>query len=233
VKAPTYADEVQIRHFLEWFEDERKRTNTSKTQLAEALGRDGTAYVTKILQGRTLPTPSTLRRLCAVMSIPWFVAFARIGYYRSILLVLQGMVALGQKWCIEDATYPTPSASTFRYAGVLRIGSEMVVDALSNPQYGKRYVVGAYREVPEDVGIVSCVVPKPLAVAIFVACAGFPRRGDVYKDGLSRFAADLLTSASDLVNLADSGDDSQKPSGLLGDADNALKNQSMPFDADE
>lgn len=230
MKAPTYADEPQIRAFFQWFEGERNRTNTSKSRLAEAIGRDGTAYINGILQGRKIPTPSTLRRLCAVMGVPWFVAFANLGYYRSILLVLEGLINTAQQWCTEDETYPGFESTEFRYAGVLTICGELATEAFKKSPFQNRYLLGTYTSRDNDRPI-PCIVPKPLAVAIFVACAGFARRGDVYKDGLSPYAANVISAAQRLVDLADPMDDARKPSGLLGEADNILKSRSMSLDA--
>lgn len=231
MKPPTYAGESQIRAFFQWFGGERIKTNTSKTRLAEAIGREGTVYVNDILEGRRIPTPSTLRRLCMVMGVPWLVAFANIGYYRSILLALQGLVDITRQWCAEDQVYPSFGSPEFRYAGVLRIHGQLVTQSLRRSHYEKRYLVGTYCEANDEEQTTPCVVPKPLAVAIFVACAGFARRGDIYKDGLSPYAAHVMAAAHRLVDLADPVDDARKPRGLLGDADTALKNRSMPFDA--
>ena len=41
-----------------------------------------------------------------------------------------------------------------------------------------------------------CYVPKPLGLAILIAVAGFARRGDIYKSGADRYAADIFAAST-------------------------------------
>ncbi|MHB8391236.1 MAG: hypothetical protein ACYDA1_00090 [Vulcanimicrobiaceae bacterium] len=230
MKPPSYASDYQRQEFAKWLEAERVRTHTSKTRLAEALGRQGTSQVGDFLSGKTLPLPSTLRRLCDVMKIEWFTAFASAGYYRSILLLLDDLVTLSKKWCVEDDVLPSPISNEFTFSGVVKIGGSHAYQAIVDGSRAKRYMAGTYTDNPGIAVTAGCVVPKPLGAAIFVGVAGFPRRGDVYKDGASRYPAELLSAADNIIKLAQSPNDGRRPAGLLAEVDGALSRPSLPFE---
>jgi hypothetical protein len=75
---------------------------------------------------------------------------------------------------------------------------------------------------------VSAIVPKPVAIALFVGCGGFIRRGDVYKDGRSGYAAEALSAARFIVDEASGVLPGPLPL-LLEAADAVLKRTAVPF----
>jgi hypothetical protein len=163
------------------------------------------------------------------MGIPWFVAFANAGYYRNILVLLDDLAALSRKWCDEDDVYPPHDEGSFRSVGVLKIVGMLATEAIKDEAYARRYVVGSSVDAAAGTTL-PYIVPKPLAVALFIGVAGFPRRGDVYKDGRASYVAEVLEAAGDVVDLADGGADNRKPTGLLLDADSVLKSKTLSFD---
>jgi hypothetical protein len=229
MKPPSYVGPDQTDTFAEWLEHERVRTVTTKRALSDAIGADGTHQVGLYLSGEVLPLPKTLRTICRVMGVPWFVAFARAGYYRQILVLLDDLVTLAQKWCQEDDVRPPFGGDSFRCHGILEIDGVPATEAIKDDVCARRYVFGSYTDTQSEM-IVPCIVPKPLAIALYVGTAGFPRRGDVYKDGRSSYAAEVLEAAGEVVNLADMPDDSRKPTGLLLEADYALASATLSFD---
>lgn len=230
MKAPSYADPGQKAAFATWLEAERVRTGVSRNDLSAAIGAEGTNRVGQFLNGKRLPLPGTLRALCRAMGIPWFIAFANAGYYRQLLVLLEDLVALACTWCDEDDVYPPRDEGSFRSVGVLKVAGAMAAEAVENDARARsRYVIGSYSEA--DIGMtMRCVVPKPLAIALFVGTAGFPRRGDIYKNGRAAYAAEVLEAAEGIVALADGVDDTRKPMGLLRNADSALKSRTLPLD---
>jgi hypothetical protein len=225
MKPPSYADLHQRQAFAQWLEAERLRTGTPKVALAQEFDEEGTTRINRILSGKLLPLPDTLRRICAVMGVPWFEAFAMAGYYKPILQLLASLVTLGAEWAEQDGAHPLLGDTDFRFTGVLKIGNEYIGQALTNERLSSRYIVGSYNF---DGEIHRTVVPKPLGIALLVAAAGFPRRGDVYKDGISSYAAEALSAATGIIQLLDGRSETSLPP-LLVCADELLRNNSVPF----
>ncbi len=218
---PSYADGPQQAAFFEWLKDTVNKSAVSKTRLARALGHDTTQQINRFLRGM-LPMPETLKKLCEAMDVSWLGAFIRAGYYGEVLSILADLERLAVSWKSEDCVYPTDDRQ-FRSVGVIKINGISVIDALNQPKYRGRYHLGCYQEAPHEIHPdealpleqaaffkeqaanprpVCCVVPKPMAVAIFIAVAGFARRGDIYKDGQSIYAANIIASAAPLIDLA-------------------------------
>ena len=77
---------------------------------------------------------------------------------------------------------------------------------------------------------VRCYVPKPLGLAILIAVAGFARRGDIYKSGADRYAADIFAASTQLIELAEQTiARSYTLPTLLQRADDALKDRELPI----
>lgn len=211
------------RHaFVAWLNQCVNNSSLSKSVLAGELGHDTTQQLNKFLRGLALPMPTTLKRLCRKMGVSWPAAFAHAGYYGELLHVLADLARLSSAWRNEDKVYPD-AAAQFRSTGVLRIDEMLVGDALKTPRFRPRYHIGCYQDLPHEVIVDDtipaeiakvarheaanprpwcCVVPKPLAIAIFVATAGFPRRGDIYRDGADAYAAHVLENSVSIIDAA-------------------------------
>jgi hypothetical protein len=203
----------------------------------------------------SLPAPETLRKLCDLLGLAWPEAFALAGYYRELLQALADLADLGYEWIATDCK-DDPIAEGFHFNGVHELGGMYLEEALERPEYTQRYVIGSWEEGPfEDFDppaspegdqpeqsdffqawlrtnatqarCVTAVVPKPLAIAILVAVTGFPRRGDLYKDGISAYAAGLLRNASWLIDAAAEQSKSRRLPPLLQLADDALRDKHL------
>jgi transcriptional regulator with XRE-family HTH domain len=227
LRAPSYADPDQRRAFASWLDGRRAEKGVSKTALAEAVGSEGTSRISGFLNGKQMPLPDTLRQICEVLDIPWFEAFAIAGYYRQLLVLLSELVILAEKWGEEDGIAPAIDDFRFRYRGVIQVGETPILEAIQNPDVAKRFVVGPYKDSDREI---CSVVPKPLAVALFVGATGFARRGDIYKDGRSGYAAEVLMAAKDIVALADGLNVDKKLPPLLESADAILRNRTVPLE---
>lgn len=199
----------------------------------------------------TLPSPPTLRKLCDLLGIPWTEAFANAGYYRELLQALADLADLGYQWIIEDGGGEVPKS--FHYHGIAELRGVLMAELIERPEYAARYVVGGWEEGPfepvepdfaahtdererqlmrewlrQDAGqvrTVGVIVPKPLAVAILIATVGFARRGDLYKDTASAYAAELLRNATWLIDLAQERSHLDGLPPLLKRANDALKDR--------
>jgi len=244
------AEADQRAVFASWLEDRRAQSGVSKSALAwNALRHDTTQQLNKFLRGEALPMPKTLKALCKHTGTSWPAAFALAGYYAELVYALGALARLARQWRADDATYPTDDAE-FRSTGVLKVGDKIIIEALNGPRIAARYHMGCYRERPHEIDVdsaipevaakiyrqeaanpqpVCCVVPKPLAIALMIATVGFPRRGDIYKDGASVYAANLLESAQAIIDHAIASVRSPLPA-LLQTAVTILKTKDLDLD---
>lgn len=164
------------------------------------------------------------------------------------------IVALGPMARRGWSAAPAP---TFQH-GLLRIGELPIWEAMQQRRFSTRHTAGSWvaqptlppteadfeRIVPEHREIlrqiyeqesrepttVSCFVPKPLGLAILIAVAGFPRRGDIYKSEANRYAADIFTASTQLIELAEQRVASYALPALLQRAEDTLKDRALPFE---
>jgi len=219
----TYLTEPEQKRFAEWLETELKSRNLSRSQVAEALGRSGTHDIKEYLEGGPI-APKTLQKICTYAKIPWPTAFANAGLYEELLSILGDLSWLGERWCEEDNIYPwgdEQKRNEFRGFGVLKFEGEFRNQTADNQRFRNRYHVGAFQEdnpkiedVSEElrqfysafyadpVRTITYCVPKPMAIALFIAASGFPRRGDLFKDGGAAFGAHLLDASAALIDLS-------------------------------
>lgn len=211
----------QYDALLSWLGERIACSGVSKKSLARALSQDSTQQINKYLSGRVVPSPKTLKKLCNEIGAPWPTAFVLAGYYGEILESLADLAYLSKIWKAQDAVWPEDEPQ-FRSTGVLRIKQKALQEAFEDVAIRRRYVVGEFEDKPTELvnegmpeelfeGLKQfkeahrkhyVVVPKPLGVAIFVAVSGFPRRGDVYKDDRSPYAAQVLEQATSLIDEA-------------------------------
>jgi transcriptional regulator with XRE-family HTH domain len=244
------------RHFFtKWLNEVVAASEVSKTKIAAALGHDTTQQLNKILRGEIMPMPETLRKICDRIGVPWTMGYANAGYYGEILEILALLSLLAKRWLEEDGATPHPPR--FRQ-GVLQIGEQPIWEALKEPRFARRYTAGSWIEQPphpppesdlekfepehremfkrfceeeaREPRTVWCFVPKPLGLAILIAVAGFTRRGDIYKSGADRYAADIFAASTKLIELAEQQVRSYKLPPLLQRAEDALKDRELPFE---
>jgi hypothetical protein len=106
---------------------------------------------------------------------------------------------------------------------ILRIGSRI---APEHREFFKRF----YEQESQEATTVWCFVPKPLGLAILIAVAGFPRRGDIYKSGADRYAADIFAASTTLIELAEQRVTTFSLPPLLRRAEDTLKDGALPFE---
>lgn len=251
---PAYVAPDQRRFFTGWLNEVVANSKVSKLKIAAALGHDTTQQLNKFLRGEAMPMPETLRKICDCIGVPWTMAYANAGYYGEILDILALLSLLSDRWVEEDGAQPR--RPRFRH-GTLQIGELPIWDAVKEPRFASRYTAGSWLEQPalppseadfeniapehreafkklyEDEAreprSVWCFVPKPLGLAILIAVAGFPRRGDIYKSGTDRYAADIFAASTKLIEVAEKRVPSYKLPPLLQRAEDALKDRTLPF----
>lgn len=254
--APTYVAPDQRHFFTAWLNEVVTNSKVSKLKIAAAIGHDTTQQLNKFLRGDVMPMPETLRKICDCIGVPWTMAYAHAGYYGEILDILTVLSLLSDQWLEEDRAQPR--RPRFRH-GVLHIGELPIWEAMEQPRYATRYTAGSWLERPplppseadfENIALehreafkklyeeeareprtIWCFVPKPLGLAILIAVAGFPRRGDIYKSGADRYAADIFAASTKLIELAEQRvRRSYTLPPLLQRAEDALKDGALPFE---
>lgn len=253
--APTFVAPDQRQFFTAWLNEVVANSKVSKLKIAAALGHDTTQQLNKFLRGDAMPMPETLRKICNCIGIPWTMAYAHAGYYGEILGILALLSQLADRWLEEDDAQPR--RPRFRH-GVLKIGELPIWEAVEQPRYSTRYTAGSwvqqpplppsesdweniapehreafkklYEEEPREPTTVWAFVPKPLGLAILIAVAGFPRRGDIYKSGADRYAADIFAASTKLIELAEQRVQSYTLPALLQRAEDTLKDRALPFE---
>lgn len=248
---PSFASDAQRQLFAQWLEAQRVERRVSKGRLAAKLGHSSVQQVNKFLRGQMLPMPETLRSLCDEMGVQWLTACAQAGYYSEVLWALADMEALGFRWCRQDGVFP--EGAQYRALGVLRIGDAMVTAAIEDQKFAGRYHLGSWTDVELPVhydveGVPAeeaarikrswearsrggaVIVPKPHAAAILIATAGFPRRGDIYKDGAAPYVVDVLENCSILADAA-RGLRPRKLPALLQLAEDVLRDKTVPLES--
>ena len=260
-RVKTYLDPIrEWPGFAAWLDEERKKRQVSIGHIARTLGLGydgGTSYVRRVLHGKVIATPSTIRKVCKAIGISWPAAFANAGYYEELLAMMVDLVSLGEKWCVEDLVQPWGTRQQFfRSTGVQRIGDEMVWEAIKREPSCDRYHLGFWESddpqwdwnavastsagselgKPIDIeptAIVTTrhpvVLPKPMAAALMIAACGFPRRGDYYKDGAASYAAELLEVVSPLIEQAQAQRWTGKPGAISRKLPSLLQSASDVF----
>lgn len=253
--APTYIAPDQRRFFTAWLNEVVANSKVSKLKIAAALGHDTTQQLNKFLRGEVMPMPDTLRKICDRIGVPWTMGYANAGYYGEILGILAQLSLLSDQWLEEDDA--RPRRPRFSH-GVHHIGELPIWEAVQQPRFAMRYTAGSWIEQPplppsdadwENIALehreafkklyeeeskephtVWCFVPKPLGLAILIAVAGFPRRGDIYKRGADRYAADIFAASTKLIEHAERHVRSYKLPPLLQRAEDTLKDRTLPFE---
>lgn len=199
-------------------------TTTARIKKYETVMHDAWGRPERVM----LPSPKTLRTICRELDVSWLNGFANAGYYHELLKVLAGLVGLAWQWLDEDAAFAREGArESFRTRSVTELGGQIVWTALQEPRYASRYIEGAITQaqlpraklavrsgddIPEHVLRLmeeddgsrqwGYVVPKPMAAAILVVTTGFPRRGDISKQGVDMYAVHLFEAITPMAELA-------------------------------
>jgi transcriptional regulator with XRE-family HTH domain len=224
-KPASFASPEQLTYFVDWLEKARTAKGVSKSRLAAELGHGSIQHVNKILSGKVIPMPATIRVLCRVLDLSWPEAYSLAGYIEEIFFCLASLAQLSDAWRREDNTRPPiEERSLFRSNGVLSIDGAPILGALrADARLASRYIFGFWEEdnskvefvgetpPPEVIAFMNrdrlhgaVCIPKPLAVAIVIVGAGFARRGDVWKDEYHTYAAEVLRDSAPLFELAES-----------------------------
>lgn len=196
---------VQNYKVMRWLDGERERKGLSMRDVAHALGpgyRNATR-VGQYFEQRIVAGPEVLARLAIAVGASPIDALWNARHHGAVLDYLLKLYRLGWSWAHEDriAIFPDSGASfMLQYE---ETGFPANHDLrIPPPSLGHRYHLGTVRN---DAGNIYRVVslPKPMAVAIMLAVALFPRRGEEVCEKTTPFYEQLSLVATEMLPAAE------------------------------
>lgn len=191
---------------MRWLDEERQRKGLSLRDVAQSLGRGyrNASRVGLYFSQRIVAGPDMLQRLAKAVGVSPIDALWNAGHHGAVLEYLDKLYRLGWWWAHQDrvailqdtgADFMLPYADLgFPDGGDLRIPP---------PTLAPRYHLATVYKLKGE-GIFRVVsLPKPMAVAILLAVALFPRRGDKVRAETTQFYEQLSLVASDMMPAAE------------------------------
>lgn len=201
---PSWLSPHEFRNAGAWLETRRQARGLGKRKVLTRLEYEGgTNRLNAVLDGKQRPTPAMLRRLCDAIEVPYLEAVIEFGYYREFVRILADLVRLSETWLEEYDARGTRNVlnkkawsrlNSIEQTGILRFGEKLWRDCHNEPWFGERFFVASYDEH-------RAVMPKPIAVAIYLVTLAFPRRGDIWRAEAREYRQSLLGVANEWLAL--------------------------------
>jgi transcriptional regulator with XRE-family HTH domain len=205
-KPPATRGRASIQNYkvMRWLNEERERRGLSLRDVAQSLG-SGYRNATRVAQyfsQRIVAGPDVLQRLAIAVGVSPIDALWNAGHCGAVLDYFNKLYRLGWSWARQDqvAIHQDFGADFMRCypAGEFPAGR----DLREPPQR----LAHRYHEatVYNRAGIFRTVaLPKPMACAILLAVALFPRRGDQLRRETTDFYSELSLIASQMMRAAE------------------------------
>lgn len=206
-KKPASRSRANLQNYkvMRWLDDERKRRGLSRRHVAEQLG-SGYRNATRVKQyfeQQIVAGPKILARLAVAVGISPIDALWNAGHHGAVLDYLDRLYRLGWSWAHADrvAVHQDSGADfMLRYADAgFPEGGDLREPP---PNLAHRYHLATVYNVEGQV-FRTVSLPKPMAVAILLAVALFPRRGDELYPASTPFCEQLSFIASSMIPAAD------------------------------
>lgn len=188
---------------VRWLDGERERQDLSLRDVARALG-SGYRNATRVGQyfsGRVVAGPDMLARLAAAVNVSPIDALWNARHYDAVLGYLDKLLRFGSAWAYKDRVAINERGASFmlQYEEIgFPPGGDL---GIPPPSLAHRYHLAT---VYNRAGIFRVVsLPKPMACAILLAVALFPRRGDKLRPETTAFYEQLSFIASKMIPLAE------------------------------
>ncbi len=195
----------QNYNVMRWLDQERERQGLSLRDVAQSLG-PGYRNATRVAQyfhQQIVAGPDVLQRLAKAVNVSPIDALWNAGHYGAVLGYLDKLYRLGWWWAHEDrvavhqdsgADFMLPYADIgFPEGGDLREPPPTLAD--------RYHLATVYNYAGGIFRVVS--LPKPMAVAILLAVALFPRRGDELCEETTAFYQQLSLVAWSMMPAAE------------------------------
>jgi transcriptional regulator with XRE-family HTH domain len=124
---PSLLSESERRAFAPWLKSAIQQSGKTKTEFARALGDDSTERLNRYLNGR-IPTKRAIRKIAAVLALPYAVLCLRAGYFEELLepIGILAFLALETRKRLYAAAAIVIVFACFPSAGVRVTGTGMV-----------------------------------------------------------------------------------------------------------
>ena len=206
-KKPATRGRASLQNYkvMRWLDQERERRGISRRHVAEQLG-SGYRNATRVKQyfeQRIVAGPRMVARLAVAVGVSPIDALWNAGHHGAVLDYLDRLYRLGWSWAHNDrvAVHQDSGADfmlQYEDAGFPEGGDLRVPP----PSLTHRYHLATVYNVEGRVfRVVS--LPKPMAVAILLAVALFPRRGEELCPKTAPFYEQLSFIASRMIRGAE------------------------------
>jgi transcriptional regulator with XRE-family HTH domain len=186
---------------MRWLDEERERQGISMREVARKLGYRNATRVGQYFHQRIVAGPDMLARLAEAVNVSPIGALWNARHYPVVLDYLNKLCRFGAAWAYKDrvdvdrngAFFTIPySEIGFPPGGDLR---------MPPPNLAHRYHTATVNNRGGIFRIVS--LPKPMACAILLAVALFPRRGDKVRPETKPFYEKLSFMVAKMIPAAE------------------------------
>jgi hypothetical protein len=183
----------------------------SLNKLGQELGYENGSRISEYLTGKRVAGPRIVRKLAVAIGASPIEALWLSEHGEAILDEVFALTRLGWSWCREDNAWLVSSGAFFS-AEAIRDKKDTTQatrdgeDPTEVPSHiAHRYHRATlYNTQTDDPTIRQKItLPRPLAVAIFLATGLFPRRGDEWKPETRGFLDGLLSVSGPMLKLSD------------------------------
>ncbi len=189
---------------MHWLDQERRKKGLSLRDVAHALGpgyRNATR-VKEYLEQRIVAGPDVLQRLAIAVGVSPIDALWNAGHHGEVLDYLLQLYRLGWSWAHDDRVAVDQDTGADFMLEYEKIGFPPDHDLrIPPPSMAHRYHLAIVRNYSGDV-FRPVSLPKPMAVAIMLAVALFPRRGDEVCEKTQSFYEQLSVVATEMIPAA-------------------------------
>jgi len=189
---------------MRWLDAERRERGMSLRDVAKILGYRNADRVGKYFRQQIVAGPHLVRRLARAVGVSPIEALWSSHYFGAVFEYLDQLYRLGWAWMRDDhvGLDQASGAHFLTYYATRGVSNFEGIDIEEPPlDIAQRYHKA---EINNTAGVFRSVsLPKPMACAIFLAVAMFPRRGDVSRAAVLGFLRDLAQAADDMLPYAE------------------------------
>lgn len=207
-KPPTHRRRQSQQNYrvMRWLDEQRQQRGLSLRDVAQALGpgyRNATR-VRQYFQQEIVAGPDVLQRLAVAVGISPIDALWNAGHHGAVLDYLLKLFQLGWAWADKDRVAIFPDSGASFMIQYEEIGFPPDGDlGEPPPSLAHRYHLGTPMSKYTEKPFRYVSLPKPMACAIMLAVALFPRRGEKTKPETTPFYEQLSVVASEMLRSAE------------------------------
>jgi transcriptional regulator with XRE-family HTH domain len=187
---------------MRWLDEERERQGISLREVARKLGYRSATRIGQYFHQRIVAGPDMVARLAVAVNVSPIDALWNSRHYATVLEYLNKLCRLGSAWAYKDrvAIDSLGASFTLQYSEIgFPPGGDLRIPP---PSLAHRYHLATVRNYHGGIfHIVS--LPKPMACAILLAVALFPRRGDKIRPETTALYEKLSFTVAKMIPAAE------------------------------